>query len=470
MAMEKQIHRSNTLWLSLAMVLIFLLAVPVWQGIAQSKKDLQNQRDDINTKIDQTKKMIRDSERQQKSTIRQVQLLNEQLAFREQLIGNLNNDIHVIDGEIKRKNHYIGEMESQVNQMKQEYGRMIYNAFRQRTSYDKLMYTFAAADFHQAYKRLKMTQRYAEVRKKQAFMISGKQEEIKSSVSELERDKDSKAQLADAKERERKEVEADKSEQQQRLQGLKKEESKLRKQQDKQKADRDKLTSRIQSVIAEEIRKENEKKMAEEKKAAAALAANAAAAKKTAAANAAKAGTTTTTSTTAKASSAATTTAPVAEVAKKTTAIALAPETVLVNKDFEKNKGALPWPVSAGVITSHFGKHAHTSLAQVTVNNNGVDFTTDKNANALTVFSGKVTSVFNIPGAGQNVIVTHGSYKTVYSGLETVSVKIGDLLTAKQKLGTVMYDGEDYTLHFEVWKVGAEAGAAQNPELWIKRR
>jgi septal ring factor EnvC (AmiA/AmiB activator) len=458
--MEKQLQRSNALWLTIAMVVFFLLAVPVWQGVAQSKKDLQKQRDDINNKIEQTKKMIRDSERQQKSTIRQVQLLNEQLAFREQLIGNLNNDIHTIDGEIKRKNHYIGEMESQVNQMKQEYGRMIYNAFRQRTSYDKLMYIFASADFHQAYKRLKMTQRYADARKKQAFTILGKQEEIKSSVDELERDKSSKAQLADAKERERREVEADKTEQQQRLQSLKKEESTLRKQQDKQKADRDKLTARIQSVIAEEIRKENEKKMAEEKKAAAALATKEAAKKTTT--SSAKTGSTTTAKTT--------TAAPAAETAKKTTAIALAPETVLLNKDFEKNKGALPWPVSAGVITSHFGKHAHPSLAQVTVNNNGVDFTTDKNASALAVFSGKVTSIFSIPGAGQNVIVTHGSYKTVYSGLETVSVKIGDSVTAKQKLGTVMYDGEDYTLHFEVWKVGAEAGAAQNPELWIKKR
>jgi septal ring factor EnvC (AmiA/AmiB activator) len=458
--MEKQLQRSNALWLTIAMVVFFLLAVPVWQGVAQSKKDLQKQRDDINNKIEQTKKMIRDSERQQKSTIRQVQLLNEQLAFREQLIGNLNNDIHTIDGEIKRKNHYIGEMESQVNQMKQEYGRMIYNAFRQRTSYDKLMYIFASADFHQAYKRLKMTQRYADARKKQAFTILGKQEEIKSSVDELERDKSSKAQLADAKERERREVEADKTEQQQRLQSLKKEESTLRKQQDKQKADRDKLTARIQSVIAEEIRKENEKKMAEEKKAAAALATKEAAKKTTT--SSAKTGSTTTAKTT--------TSAPAAETAKKTTAIALAPETVLLNKDFEKNKGALPWPVSAGVITSHFGKHAHPSLAQVTVNNNGVDFTTDKNASALAVFSGKVTSIFSIPGAGQNVIVTHGSYKTVYSGLETVSVKIGDSVTAKQKLGIVMYDGEDYTLHFEVWKVGAEAGAAQNPELWIKKR
>jgi septal ring factor EnvC (AmiA/AmiB activator) len=458
--MEKQIHRSNALWLTFAMVLFFLLAVPVWQGVAQSKKDLQKQRDDINNKIEQTKKMIRDSERQQKSTIRQVQLLNEQLAFREQLIGNLNNDIHTIDGEIRRKNHYIGEMEGQVNQMKEEYGSMIYNAFRQRTSYDKLMYIFASADFHQAYKRLKMTQRYADARKKQAFMILGKQEEIKSSVDELERDKTSKAQLADAKERERLEVEADKTEQQQRLQSLKKEEGKLRKQQDKQKADRDKLTARIQSVIAEEIRKENAKKMEEEKKAAAALAAKETAAKKTST-------TASTTTTTAKSTAAA---APAAETAKKTTAMALAPETVLVNKDFEKNKGALPWPVSAGVITSHFGTHAHPSLAQVTINNKGVDFTTDRNASALAVFSGKVTSIFNIPGAGQNVIVTHGSYKTVYSGLETVSVKIGDAVTAKQKLGTIMYDGEDYTLHFEVWKVGAEAGAAQNPELWIKKR
>ena len=458
--MEKMKTTSNRFFIVTAIMALTIFIIPLCAVVGQSKKDLQKQRDDISDKIEQTKKMIRDSERQQKSTIRQVQLLNEQLTFREQLLSNINNDIHTIDGEIKKKNHYIGEMEQQVDQMKREYGQMIYNAFRQRSSYDKLMYIFASEDFHQAYKRLKMTQRYADARKKQAFMILGKQEEIKSNINDLERDKQSKAQLANAKEKEKLEVEADKIEQQNRLQALKKEEGKLRKQQDKQKADRDKLTSRIQAVIAEEIRKENAKKMEEEKKAAAALAAKEAAAKKTS----------TTASATTTAAKSTTAAAPAAETAKKTTAMALAPETVLVNKDFEKNKGALPWPVSAGVITSHFGTHAHPSLAQVTINNKGVDFTTDKNASALAVFSGKVTSIFNIPGAGQNVIVTHGSYKTVYSGLETVSVKIGDAVTAKQKLGTIMYDGEDYTLHFEVWKVGAEAGSAQNPELWIKKR
>jgi murein DD-endopeptidase MepM/ murein hydrolase activator NlpD len=68
------------------------------------------------------------------------------------------------------------------------------------------------------------------------------------------------------------------------------------------------------------------------------------------------------------------------------------------------------------------------------------------------------------------VIVTHGSYKTVYSGLTNVSVSIGDKVATKEKIGNVLYDGEEYTMHFEVWKVNAESGTAQNPESWIKRR
>jgi hypothetical protein len=34
----------------------------------------------------------------------------------------------------------------------------------------------------------------------------------------------------------------------------------------------------------------------------------------------------------------------------------------------------------------------------------------------------------------------------------------------------VQNDGDQYTLHFEVWKVESSGGKAQNPELWIKKR
>ena len=147
-----------------------------------------------------------------------------------------------------------------------------------------------------------------------------------------------------------------------------------------------------------------------------------------------------------------------------------APEVVLANTVFEQNKGSLPWPVSSGAIGSKFGRHAHESIAGIEVNNKGVDFITSANAEIYTVFSGTVTSVFNIQGAGMNVIVTHGAYKTVYSGLQNVYVSVGAKVNTKDKIGTVADNGEGYVLHFELGKVSEAGWIPQNPELWLKRR
>lgn len=439
--MKQPLSFRQTLFLitGIAVVAVFIL-LPINPGFSQTKKQLQKQRDELNEQIEMTKKLIKESEKLQKNTTSQVQMLNEQLAYREKLLANINHDIQDIEVEIETKSKDIQTLEQQISSMKQEYGKMIYQAYRNKSSYDKLMYVFSSENFYQAYKRMKMMQRYAEVRKKQATLISDKKEEMTIHVNQLEQSKTNKLTLAEKKAKEKESMEANKIEQQKKLTELKSEEAKLREQQKKQKADRDRLTAKIQEVIAEEIRKENERKEAERKK------------------------NTTTTTSNNSANSAS------AGSASKSTKLELAPETVLINADFEKNKGLLPWPISAGVITSHFGKHQHPTLEQVTVNNNGVDFTTEKNASANAVFGGTVSSVFTIPGAGQNIIITHGSYKTVYSGLADVSVKVGDKVTTRQKIGTVMFDGEEYTLHFEVWKVGNEGGNAQNPELWMKKK
>ncbi len=438
--MEFVKNKLNKRWYLLtSIVVLFVLALmPLSNVFSQSKKELQKQRDELNSQIELTKKLIRDSEKQQKSTTAQVQMLGEQMALREKLLNNINGDIKQIDGEITTKSGDIKKLKTQVEGMKKEYAKMVYNAYRNRSSYDKMMYVFAADDFHQGYKRFKMTQRYAEARKRQAEIITGTQREIEQNVVALESDKKEKERLATKKEQEKKEIEQNKQTQQAKLAELKGEETQLREQQKKQQVDRDKLTAKIQQIIADEIRKEEERKRAEAAK---------------------KAGSTGTAPKTNDATA-----------SGKTTAIELAPEAKLINADFEKNKGLLPWPVSSGIITSRFGRHPHASLAQVEVNNNGVDFTTENGAYALAVFAGKVTSVFTIAGAGQNVIVTHGSYKTVYSGLSDVTVKVGDTVELKQKLGKVLEDGDENTLHFEVWKVESTGGKAQNPELWIKKR
>ncbi len=430
-------NRLHTRWLLIACLAIALF--PFSGVLSQSKKELQKQRDELNAQIELTKKLIRESEKQQKTTTAQVAMLNEQIALRQRLLSHINGDIKQIDGEINLKTADIKKLQQQVESMKKEYAKMVYNAYRNRSSYDKMMYVFAADDFHQGYKRLKMTQRYAEARKKQAQSILLTQQEIEKNVASLATNRKEKESLASKKEIERQEIERNKSEQQNKLASLKGEESNLRQQQKKQQEDRDKLTAKIQQIIAEEIRKEEERQRAEAARKAAANKNTATGKDDNSSGTAAK-------------------------------ALELAPETKLINADFEKNKGLLPWPVSAGVITSRFGRHTHESLSQVEVNNNGMDFTTEKGAYAMAVFAGKVTSVFTIAGAGQNVIVTHGSYKTVYAGLKDVLVKVGDSVDLRQKIGTVYSDDDSNTLHFEVWKVDSSGGKAQNPESWIIKR
>lgn len=323
-------------------------------------------------------------------------------------------------------------------------------------------------------KRVQLLKQYAENRKFHADQMKNAQLEIAENISMLEGNKQTKLALSGDKQNERNEIAQNKIQQQEKLELLKSEEGKLREVQRQKEVERRQLTAKIEEVVRQEIAAENERirkkeaekaRLAEEKKkeeqrraAANATAANNASANATG------------TSAPVKTNTPVVTTAPPKPKENALPKIESAPEVVLASSVFEQNKGSLPWPVSSGAIGSKFGRHAHESISGIEVNNKGVDFITSANAEIYSVFSGTVTSVFNIQGAGMNVIVTHGAYKTVYSGLQDVKVAVGSKVNAKDKIGSVADNGEGYVLHFELGKVSETGWVPQNPELWLKKR
>jgi septal ring factor EnvC (AmiA/AmiB activator) len=348
---------------------------------------------------------------------------------------------------IQQEQNQIVQLEFQVESLKSEYAKMVYQAYKNRNTYNSIVFILSADDFYQAYKRYKIMQALSEGRQKQVEIIQETEQTLKDKINELKYSRHEALALKKEQEVVKTEIDQDRQSQQDKLGKLKKEEGKLRAQQKKLDGDRKKLNSKIQDIINRELAAERKK---EEEKI-----------KKLTAVNTPK-------TETPKGES------PKAPLATKTetksTAITLAPEVIALNSNFETNKGNLPWPVAQGTITSRFGKHNHPSLDDIVLNNNGVDFTTKQGENVLCVFGGKVTSVFSIPGAGYNIIVTHGTYKTVYSGLAQVSVKVGDKVNSKQSLGNVGMTDDEAVLHFELWSVNSTKGTAQNPESWIKRR
>ena len=134
--------------------------------------------------------------------------------------------------------------------------------------------------------------------------------------------------------------------------------------------------------------------------------------------------------------------------------------------EFESNKGKIPWPIRKGVISEKFGVHYHPVYKNLKMpQNNGVTFTTEREAEVFCVFGGVVKQIVVIPGYNQCVLVQHGEYFTFYCKLSKVYVKSGQKLKAGDPIGILEADGKSgSTLHFQIWK-GTEK---QNPELWLK--
>ena len=470
----KGLNKSHVSYALLVLILVCSGMTFQWVFAQTKKAELTSRRSELNNEIARTKQLIKEYQADQRSASAELSLLNEQIRLREELIQSINSEVGTIDGEIKNGEGRVVDLEASIQDLKAEYAKMIYNSYKQRSSYSKIAFILSSSDFFQAVKRVQLLKQYAENRKFHAQQMKDAQLEIAENISMLEGNKQTKLALSSDEQSERNEIALNKSEQQKKLEFLKSEEGKLREEQRQKEIERRQLTTKIEDIVRQEIAAENERirkqeaekaRLAEEKrKEDQRRAAANATASNNASANASG------TTAPVKTNTPVAVVTPPKPVVNATPKMESAPEVVLANTVFEQNKGSLPWPVASGAVGSKFGRHAHESIAGIEVNNKGVDFITSANAEIFTVFNGTVTSVFNIQGAGMNVIVTHGAYKTVYSGLQNVYVSVGAKVNTKDKIGTVADNGEGYILHFELGKVSEAGWVPQNPELWLKRR
>lgn len=393
-------------------------------GVFAQKKseELKKQEREIQKKIESTKTLIQAKKNDQKLTVAELAIINRQIAYREELIGNLNFQMRQLEQEIVESKKIISSLESDLQRLKDEYAKMIQYAFKYRHSEYKLMHIFSANSFSEAYFRSKFIQQYSAHRKRQAEKIVATREDLKLKIAQLDNIKNQKKEILSQQAAEKQNFSRDKELQQKTLQELKTQEQKLQAELNAQEKKRKELARLIAKAIQDEITPKP-------------------------------------------------TTSP--SGTKTTSAgFSITPEVTLESKGFESNKGKLPWPVEKGEITGHYGVHKHAVVTDADVNSNGIDISTTKNAEVRAVFEGTVTSIIVIPGAGKVAIVSHGAYRTVYSNLQEVFVSKGDKVTTKQKIGKLLpkEDSSISEAHFELWKITNDGLKTENPANWIFRK
>jgi septal ring factor EnvC (AmiA/AmiB activator) len=141
------------------------------------------------------------------------------------------------------------------------------------------------------------------------------------------------------------------------------------------------------------------------------------------------------------------------------------PQYTLDSKDFQKNKGKLPWPIK-GKIIHKYGKQRNAQL-KTTINNTGIDIRARQGGKVSAVFTGIVTMITYLSGFGNTIILNHGDgYYSVYSHLDEVLVELDDLIGTAEVIGVAGDSGslEGTKLHFALFA----DQRTENPQKWLR--
>lgn len=405
-----------------ATLFLFFCLVVSAPLFAQSKAELERQRKEKEREIRLTRRLLNETNRKQRRTLKYLNVLERQIRTREELIGNLQNQLHLINLGIAETSDIADALDKDLEALKKEYARLLYYMYKNRNQYNLLTFVFSARSYNEAYKRLKFTRYYTDFRKKQFELIQKTQASLAEKITTLKEQQAEKqivlAQLSEQK----KELETDKDEKSKLSEELKGQQDELKKQLREQQRVARKLDNAIRDIIKREMKKSS------------------------------KPG------------------APKVKGKSSTTTAdeALTPDVVKLSSEFAANKSKLPWPVERGFISEYFGTQNHPTLDNIIVNNSGVKIRTPKNSKARAIFGGEVSYVIEIPGANHSVIIKHGKYFTVYSNLKSISVKRGDKVKTRQEIGVVgesKINGET-EIELQVWKSGEKL----NPAQWIIRK
>lgn len=389
--------------------LLFLCFCLITYG-QRSKTQLQREKQRNLEKIRETEKILAETTAEKKNTLGELSALNQRIEQQESLIRSIKTEISLLDYDISENNQIIKSLEKDVDTLKGEYAKMVYAAQKASGKVDKLTFIFSSKSFDQLMMRLKYMEQYGKARQSQAEAIEKVQQILREQVRLTEIKRNEKNNLLTDEVKENNQLTNLKEKQRQVVRSLEKQEKQLRKDLDATR----KAVKELDDLIAKIIKEELERAAREAK--------------------------------------------------DKNNSSAASAATLALSASFEENKKKFPWPVS-GFISQRFGRQPHPVLKGIEIQNDGVNIQTKQGEEVHSIFSGEVSKVAITMGFGKSIIIKHGDFFTVYTGLTDIQVKEGQQVSVNQVLGKVVSNGDGISeLRFQIRK----NFDALNPQEWLK--
>ncbi len=449
-----------------AFVFILFLCFGFAAFAQETKEDIQRKQQQLQKELADLNSTLSSIKKNKKQSISQLALVQRKIKAREELVFNINKELHKIDDELYFNNLDIYRYKKELDTLKERYAKNLVFAYKNRSSYDYLNFVFSAQNFNDAIKRISYLKSYRQYREAQANNITKTQNLLQVKMDNLTTTKTQKNSTLQEQGKQIQQMEVDRKEKDEVVRGLQGQEKELSVQIHDREVARRKMQGQLKLIISREIAAEGKRREQErqaqfarqqEEERKRKLAAQQAAGDNGAANNNASTSSNTT---------AAVTPPPTRNTNRTYSPLESTPENVTTSINFENKRGSLPWPVGSGTILIPFGRYDIPGTKLVD-NNDGIDIGVPVGTNIKAVADGVVLAVVDL-GDEKYVLVRHGKYFTTYSHLSSVSVVKNDVVQAGTILGKAAANNDGGGMvHF---MVSNERNEFLNPENWLKGR
>ena len=462
-------------WSVIPLILLGFLwsAQPVQaQQTVRNRQVLEKEKKQNLEKMNQIRTILKQTASEKQAGLGQLKALDQQIQTQSKQIGLLNKDLQLTEAEIGELRKASTTLTKDLNKLRAEYGSMIYAADKRRQQVNPLGFLFAADNFNQLVARYKYLRQYSDARQSQVRQMSNVKTMIQGKQVATQRKRQEQKSTIGTKVNETKSLETLKVVKNQVVKELSQKETELRTELAESRRSVAQLEALIRRLVLREAKEradreardraereriarlETARKAADRKRAEDAIAAAEKAGEKPAPADVARV-------------ERAAEPEPAPKKPDERRNNNLNDEETALASSFTASRARLPWPVTKGFISDHFGRKAHPVLKGIFVENQGVDIQTNAGEGVRSVYDGIVQDVANMPGMNNVVAIQHGDYFTVYAKLRSVSVRVGQRVKARESIGTVATDKSGVSeIQFQIWKEFTKL----NPESWLTPR
>jgi septal ring factor EnvC (AmiA/AmiB activator) len=430
--------------------LFFLIASCMQLGVLaqNSREDLQKREQELQKELADLNRLYSETQNNKKLSLKQLAIIKSKINRREELVNSINKQVRQLDETIYLKERDIYRLRRELDTLKQKYAKSIVFAYKHRSSYEYLNFLFSAVSFNDAVKRVTYLRSYRKNRETQAVAIAKSETLLQEKIQLLGTTKKERLGTLVVQNEQLKVLQTDKKEQDKVVEQLKGKEKEITAQiRDKEKQ-RQRVQQAFQAIIRREIEEAKKREAARIKAQEDKSKGAGTSSPRKSESNEGVSGLST----------------PYRE--RTYTPLESTPEGREMSINFENNRGSLPWPVTSGVVTAHFGIETipGTKLKRKT---DGIEISLPAGSPIKCVADGKISYISEVEGE-QMIIIQHGKYFTGYTNLSSVSVSKNQEVKAGTMLGRsgVSIDGEGAL----IFMIMNEKSTPIDPEIWLKSR